>query len=145
VVPPVGGGSISWRGRRPEGGRRLLRGPKHRGANEPPPISLWTMKRMAPLERALSPWVPRRGKGRRAADPKRPHSRWCQRVRPSPAQRPGRRQEARLRRRGPRPPSKPLRQLLGGWRLTRRPSVLRVAFKEPQDPRRVLPPRLGTY
>ena len=97
-------------------------------------------KRTAPHERALSPRVPRRGKGRSGADPKCPHSRWCRRVRPSPAQRSGRRQEARLRCRGPRPPLKPLRQPLGRWGSIQWPLALREAPKELQAPKRRLPP-----
>jgi len=140
VIPPIGGGIEI-----PEGGRRLPRGPKHLGADGPPPISSWTTKRTAPHERALSPRVPERGKGRPGVDPKRPHSRWCRRVRPSPAQCPGRRQEARLRRRGPRPPSNLLRQPLGRRGSIRRPLALREDPRELQAPRRRLPPERGMF
>ena len=145
VTPLSAGGSRSRRGQRPEGGRRLPRGPKHRGADGSPPISSWTTKRTAPHERALSPRVPRRGKRCRGADPKCPHSRWCRRVRPSPAQCTGQRQEARLRRRGPRPPSKPPRQPLGSWGSIRQPLALQEPPRELQAPRRRLPPERGIF
>ena len=131
--------------REAEKNRRPPRGLRHQGARESPPTLLWMMKRTVPHERALSTQVPRRGRGRQAVDQKCPHNRRCRRARLSPAQRLGRRWEARPRRREPRPLSKPPRQPLGRRGSTQRPSALREALRELRASRRVLPPGQGTY
>jgi len=74
VIPPAGGGSRSRRGRRPERGLRPPRGPRRRGAGRPSPTSLW-MTNTTPLGSVQSPWVPRRGRRRRGANPRRPLNR----------------------------------------------------------------------
>ena len=85
VIPPVGGGIEIPEGSKARGGSEAPEGSQAPGADGSPPISSWTTKRMVPHERALSPRVLRRGKRRRGADPKCHQSRWCRRVRPSPA------------------------------------------------------------
>ena len=113
VIPPVGEGIKAPEGSKTRGGRRPLRGLKHWGVRESPPISLWTMKRVAPHEKALFPRVPKRGKGRRSVGPRCPHSRWRRRAQLSPAHRQGRRWKARQRCRRSWPPLEPPCQLLG--------------------------------
>jgi len=68
--PPLAGESRFQRGRGLKGGRRPLRGLRHQGARELPPLLLLTMRRTEPRKGALSPQVLERGKRRQAADPR---------------------------------------------------------------------------
>ena len=103
VIPPVSGGIEIPEGSKARGGSEAPEGSQAPGGEQTAPHIIVDDEEDGTPREGSVPLGPRREKGRRGVDPKRPHGRWCRRVRPSPALRSGRRQEARLRRRGPRP------------------------------------------